>query len=98
MTQWWMSSCHQGWEGHRFMQKLKDVKPHLKEWNQASFGSIKQKRKDLKGLIKEMNQMKGDEGWNIEMDVLRKNAKVEFREVCLPLFMPLQHGVLHIIE
>ena len=41
---WWQEDQEDGWEGHKFMRKLKFVKSKLKIWNKAVFGDLKERK------------------------------------------------------
>ncbi|RVW62013.1 hypothetical protein CK203_062410 [Vitis vinifera] len=42
---WWQECTVEGWEGHKFMRKLKFVKSKLKEWNIVAFGDLRERKK-----------------------------------------------------
>ena len=41
---WWQEGQEDGWEGHKFMRKLKFVKSKLKFWNKEVFGDLKERK------------------------------------------------------
>ncbi|RVW72039.1 putative ribonuclease H protein [Vitis vinifera] len=43
---WWQECTVEGWEGHKFMRKLKFIKSKLKEWNTRDL-----RRKELEDLL-----------------------------------------------
>ena len=48
----WNSASVEGWEGFKFMRKLKILKDNLKEWNKSVFGDIRvRKDRILKELL-----------------------------------------------
>ncbi|RVW90124.1 Transposon TX1 uncharacterized 149 kDa protein [Vitis vinifera] len=44
---WWQECTVEGWEGHKFMRKLKFVKSKLKEWNIVAFGDLRERKKHI---------------------------------------------------
>ena len=41
---WWQECTVEGWEGHKFMKKLKFVKSKLKDWNKVAFGDLRDRK------------------------------------------------------
>lgn len=54
VERWWSECTVTGWEGFKFMKKLKFVKEKLKSWNVEVFGDIKGRKKDI---LKELNSL-----------------------------------------
>ncbi|RVX07687.1 hypothetical protein CK203_021949 [Vitis vinifera] len=44
---WWQECTVEGWEGHKFMRKLKFIKSKLKEWNIVAFGDLRERKKHI---------------------------------------------------
>ena len=44
-SDWWQECTVEGWEGHKFMRKLKFVKSKLKDWNKVAFGDLRERKK-----------------------------------------------------
>ena len=44
---WWQECTVEGWEGHKFMRKLKFIKSKLKEWNIMVFGDLRERKKHI---------------------------------------------------
>ena len=38
---WWKDTVTYGWEGHKFMTKLKTFKEKVKKWNEEVFGDLR---------------------------------------------------------
>ena len=49
-SDWWQECTVEGWEGHKFMRKLKFVKSKLKDWNKVTFGDLKEENFHSFGL------------------------------------------------
>ncbi|RVW38699.1 hypothetical protein CK203_077511 [Vitis vinifera] len=43
-SDWWQECTVEGWEGHKFMRKLKFVKSKLKDWNKVAFGDLRERK------------------------------------------------------
>ena len=39
---WWQKCPVEGWEGHKFIKKLKFIKSKLKYWNKVAFGDLRE--------------------------------------------------------
>ena len=48
---WWRNVKLNGWEGFRFMEKLKVVKWNLIRWNKESFGDTRLVKEEVKMKI-----------------------------------------------
>ncbi|RVW68278.1 hypothetical protein CK203_063588 [Vitis vinifera] len=51
-SDWWQECTVEGWEGHKFMRKLKFVKSKLKDWNKVAFGDLREEKTHSFGLRK----------------------------------------------
>ena len=49
---WWEEEEVQGWEGYKFMSKLRGVKNKIKEWNKEAFSDI---RLEKAAIVKRVN-------------------------------------------
>ena len=64
-AKWWNDLSPTGWEGHKFMSKLKLIKGNLKKWNVEVFGDTRLKKQSLIRRIKELDAMEASGLWNI---------------------------------
>ena len=44
---WWQECSIEGWEGHKFMRKVKFVKSKLKDWNKVAFGDSRERKNSI---------------------------------------------------
>ncbi|KAK9170624.1 hypothetical protein Syun_002764 [Stephania yunnanensis] len=67
----------------RFMLKLNELKSHIKEWNHLEFGRVEIRRNELENLIGELDFLEGSSGWSHDLDIKRREAKVEWGEISI---------------
>ncbi|XP_075499081.1 uncharacterized protein LOC142537457 [Primulina tabacum] len=72
---WWTDGEFQGWEGYKFMQKLKETKKKVSIWNKEVFGDMGVRFKELSNKIK---QLDGIEAGGLLSEVLNQERK-DFR-------------------
>lgn len=51
----WNNPDVQGWEGYKFMRKLKDVKRELLIWNKQDFGNVIMRLTKLENKIRQLD-------------------------------------------
>ena len=65
-AQWWNDFALSGWEGHKFLTKLKFIKRKLKNWNAEVFGDTRLKKQSLR-RIKELDALESSGMWNNQL-------------------------------
>ena len=63
-AKWWNDSVPSGWEGLKFMKKLKLIKGKMKKWNAEVFGDMKSKKQSLLRRIKKLVALESSGMWN----------------------------------
>ncbi|KAM2348663.1 hypothetical protein ACFX1X_012268 [Malus domestica] len=63
---WWQSEQVEGWEGYKFMIKLKAMKQKVQSWSKESFGEIEKVLKEVETNIEELDRREGLEGLDFE--------------------------------
>ena len=61
---WWQECQVNGWEGYRFMRKLKFVKSKLKEWNKDIFGILRERKSTIILNIERFDQFEQEGSLN----------------------------------
>lgn len=59
---WWDECLVPGWEGYKFMKKLKHVKEKLKVWNVDVFGDIKVRKKVFLQKLEVLDKLESEGG------------------------------------
>ena len=67
--EWWRKGDVQGWEGHKFMKRLEQVKKEIKLWNKESFGDVRLAKNAVLKRISELDEKE------------RKNSLVEMERI-----------------
>ncbi|KAK9941488.1 hypothetical protein M0R45_018082 [Rubus argutus] len=65
--EWWETDSGPGWEGFKFMNKLRWVKSNLKVWSKDVFGEVLKEKKSVEMEIKELDNIDEREGLNAEL-------------------------------
>ena len=63
----------EGWEGYKFLYKLKAIKRKLQRWSKEIFGDVEKQIKDAEASIEDLDRREGLEG----LDVAAKRKKEE---------------------
>ena len=82
-AKWWKDSTSVGWEGHKFMSKLKLIKEKVKSWNQEVFGDIRLLNQSLLKRIKELDVLEASGSWNNELKEERFTVKSHFERILI---------------
>ena len=51
----------EGWEGHKFMSKLKVVKSELKVWNREVFGDLREGKRQILSYVARIDSLEQEE-------------------------------------
>ncbi|KAM0963163.1 hypothetical protein ACFX2A_022668 [Malus domestica] len=74
---WWQSEQVEGWEGYKFMIKLKAIKKKVQRWSKESFGEVEKDFKEAEASLEELDRREGMEG--LDVDARRKREELLFR-------------------
>lgn len=80
-TGWWETDSGPGWEGFKFMNKLRGVKTKLKVWSKEVFGDVLMEKKSVEMKIKELDNKDEREGLNAELKRERESLRNKFEEL-----------------
>ena len=69
---WWQECTVEGWEGHKFMKKLKFVKSKLKDWNKVAFGNLRERKIFILSDLGRINLI--DQEGNLNLDLLSEST------------------------
>ncbi|GMQ08395.1 hypothetical protein CsSME_00052136 [Camellia sinensis var. sinensis] len=58
--EWWNTATYQGWEGYKFMRKLKVIKENVKQWNREIFGNLESTKYTLEIQGSEIEALRGE--------------------------------------
>ncbi|RVW40362.1 hypothetical protein CK203_092442 [Vitis vinifera] len=64
---WWQECTVEGWEGHKFMRKLKFIKSKLKEWNTRVFGDLRERKKHILTDLGRIDRIEQEGNLNLEL-------------------------------
>ena len=56
---WWKECMFQGWEGYKFLSRLKSIKGLVKKWNLEVFGDLRLKEGDLNRRLQVLDGLEG---------------------------------------
>jgi hypothetical protein len=73
---WWGEESVYGWEGFKFMRKLRGVKEKIKVWSKETYGNAGSEKKDLEELIKQLDVEDISDG----LCVLKRSQREAARE------------------
>ena len=79
----WGSIQPWGWEGFKFIQKLKGLKSSLREWDRVTFGPLRQRKREVESIISDMDKLDSRKNWGVHLDEVWKKAKLELKELTL---------------
>ncbi|RVW99862.1 Transposon TX1 uncharacterized 149 kDa protein [Vitis vinifera] len=80
---WWQECTGEGWEGHKFMRKLKFVKSKLKEWNIMAFGDLKERKKLILTDLSRIDLIGQEGNLNLDLVLERTLRRRELEDVLL---------------
>ena len=63
-AKWWKDVTPTGWEGYKFMTKLKIIKQKVKKWNAEVFGDLRLQKTSLIRKIKDLDVLESSGNWN----------------------------------
>ncbi|XP_028121753.1 uncharacterized protein LOC114318966 [Camellia sinensis] len=78
---WWENGRVHGWEGFKFMRKLRGVKDNLKVWKREVFGDIGAVKAGLIRDIEELDVKEAGEGLSGALRDRRSMLKVKLEEI-----------------
>ncbi|WKA09802.1 hypothetical protein VitviT2T_027421 [Vitis vinifera] len=64
---WWQECTVEGWEGHKFMRKLKFIKSKLKEWNIVVFGDLRERKKHILTDLGRIDRIEQEGNLNLDL-------------------------------
>ena len=80
---WWKECLVQGWEGYKFLSRLKSIKFLVKRWNSEIFGDLRMKEGELNRRLVELDELEGSSRWNRVLIEERKKIKRDLSELLL---------------
>ena len=78
---WWKECSVQGWEGYKFLSRLKSMKFLVKRWNLEIFGDLRMKEEDLNRRLVELDGLEGSSRWSGDLIEERKKIKRDLSEL-----------------
>ena len=72
---WWKEITVEGWEGYKWMSRLKKIKQCLKTWNREVFGDIRLMEVAFHNRIKELDLLESSEIWTEDLRKEREKLK-----------------------
>ncbi|XP_073048877.1 uncharacterized protein [Primulina eburnea] len=83
---WWNTGTIQGWEGFKFMSKLKEIKSKVKKWNFEVFGDVNVRISELQNKISQLDAR--EEGGNSypNLQEHRREAKCDLETLNIRKF------------
>ena len=82
-VKWWKYVVPSGWEGHKFMTKLKLIKEKVKKWNREVFGDLRLHKQSLLRRIKELDVLESSRIWNNQLNQERFTVKSKLEKILL---------------
>ncbi|RVX16267.1 putative mitochondrial protein [Vitis vinifera] len=73
----------EGWEGHKFMRKLKFIKSKLKEWNTRVFGDLRERKKHILTDLGRIDRIEQEGNLNLELVSERILRRKELEDLLL---------------
>ncbi|RVW55793.1 LINE-1 retrotransposable element ORF2 protein [Vitis vinifera] len=80
---WWQECTVEGWEGHKFMRKLKFIKSKLKEWNTRVFGDLRERKKHILTDLGRIDRIEQEGNLNLELVSERILRRKELEDLLL---------------
>ncbi|KAK9928967.1 hypothetical protein M0R45_026080 [Rubus argutus] len=78
---WWEEESFQGWEGFKFMRKLRSLKQKIKVWSKEVFGEVGSEKKEVEILIKQLDTTEIRQGLNDNERSQREAARVRLDQI-----------------
>ncbi|RVW50795.1 hypothetical protein CK203_076874 [Vitis vinifera] len=82
-SDWWQGCTVEGWEGHKFMRKLKFVKSKLKDWNKVAFGDLREKKKLILSDLARIDLIEQEGNLNLDLVSERTLRRRELEDLLL---------------
>ena len=82
-TTLWQEGQEDGWEGHKFMKKLKFVKSKLKGWNKGVFGDLRERKSIITLDIERIDRLEQEGNLSQDLIAFRNLRRKELGEVLL---------------
>ena len=73
--------CYSGWEGFKFLTKLKLIKSKVKKWNEEVFGDVRLQKQALLRRIKELDVFEYSGTWNNDLKEERLEVKGKLERI-----------------
>ena len=83
LKEWWRQETFQGWEGYKFMKKLKFLKGKIKHWSREKFGEVGKVKEEVKARLIEIDLEEGREGLDIAKRTEREALLLQLEELIL---------------
>ncbi|RVW28221.1 hypothetical protein CK203_083720 [Vitis vinifera] len=80
---WWQEYTVEGWEGHKFMRKLKFIKSKLKEWNIVAFGDLRERKKHILSDLGRIDLIEQKGNLNLDLVSERTLRRKELEDLLL---------------
>ncbi|XP_075497891.1 uncharacterized protein LOC142535418 [Primulina tabacum] len=75
LEDWWGSGNTQGWEGYKFMMKLKETKNRVLLWNKEVFGNVDYKISELRNKISRLDEREAEGMWSEQLNETRRESR-----------------------
>lgn len=79
----WKKVSVEGWEGYKWMTRLRKIKPLLKIWNKDVFGDLGVIEAALLNRLKELDRTESSGNWSDGLSGERENLKNELNGILL---------------
>ncbi|RVX16773.1 LINE-1 retrotransposable element ORF2 protein [Vitis vinifera] len=80
---WWQECTVEGWEGHKFMRKLKFIKSKLKEWNIVVFGDLRERKNHILTDLGRIDRIEQERNLNLDLVSERTLRRKELEDLLL---------------
>ena len=80
---WWEETVTSGWEGYKFLSKLKIIKGKVKKWNEEVFGDMRLQKQSMLRRIKELDGLECSGLWNNELKDERWTVKSKLERLII---------------
>ncbi|RVW63729.1 Retrovirus-related Pol polyprotein from transposon TNT 1-94 [Vitis vinifera] len=80
---WWQECMVEGWEGHKFMRKLKFIKSKLKEWKIVAFGDLRERKKHILSDLGRIDLIEQEENLNLDLVSERTLRRKDLEDLLL---------------
>lgn len=79
--EWWENARVHGWEGFKFMRRLRGVKKNLKIWKREVFGDTGEMKAELVREIGELDVKEAGEGLSQTLRYRRSMLRMKLEEI-----------------